>query len=455
MASRVKNMTQGNPTRLILMFSLPILAGTVLQQLYNLMDTMVVGRAEGVAALAAVSSTGWLDWTLLGIIIGLTQGFAIQIAHSFGAGEEEQLRRAAGHSLVLGVAVVLVLEVVAQCCLRPALMLMRTPADTFELTLLYLRITFGGLPLVMGYNLFSGFLRSVGNSRTPLLAVTCSAVCNILMDVLFVVVFHWGVAGVAAATVASQALSCFICMEAVLRLPLFRLTRSHLTLTKEVSLRLMKLGLPVAFQNLIISAGGLILQSVVNAQGFLFMAGYNAAGRMQGLMEMAGTALRGAVSTFVGQNYGAGKMERVRQGLSQSLRIAVGMALVIGGAVILWGRPLLRLFVQDEPAVVEQVLVYGYRFLCFMGASLFALYLLFVLRSALQGLGDTVTSMLSGVLELFMRSGCALLMPLLLGEWGVYTAGVISWYGAAALLAVSCCRRLKLISVQAQREESP
>ena len=454
MTSRVKNMTQGNPTRLILMFSLPILAGTVLQQLYNLVDTMVVGRAEGVAALAAVSSTGWLDWTLLGLIIGLTQGFAIQIAHSFGAGDKEQLRRAAGHGLAIGLLVVAALEGIAQLCLRPVQTLMRTPADTFPLTLLYLRITFGGLPLVMGYNLFSGFLRSVGDSRTPLLAITCSAVCNILLDVLFVVVFHWGVAGVAAATVISQALSCAICLVAVLRLPIFRNSGEDLRLTRTMSLRLMKLGLPIAFQNLIISAGGLVLQSVVNAQGFLFMAGYNAAGRMQGLMEMAGTALRGAVSTFVGQNYGAGKMDRVRDGLFRSLRIAVGMAAVIGGAVILFGKPLLRLFIQDDPAIVEEVLVYGYRYLCFMGVSLFALYLLFVLRSALQGLGDTVTSMFSGVLELFMRSGCALLLPLLMGEWGVYTAGIISWYGAAALLAVSCRKRLRLISRQEQRKET-
>lgn len=443
MPSRTKDMTQGSPTKLILQFSLPLLAGNILQQLYNLVDTLVVGRAEGVTALAAVSSTGWLDWTLLGLILGLAQGFAIQIAHSFGAGDHAGLRRAAGHSIVLAITVVTALEIIAQFALRPVLTLMNTPADTYELTLLYLRIVFGGLPLVMGYNLFSGFLRSVGNSRTPLFAITCSAICNILLDVLFVVYFHWGVAGVAIATLISQALSCLICLVAVLRLPIFKLSRSDLRLSRDVSFGLIKLGLPIAFQNLIISVGGLILQSVVNAQGFIFMAGYNAASRMQGLMEMAGTALRGAVSTFVGQNYGAKKMDRVRLGLRKSVQIAVLMALVIGGAVILCGKPLLRLFIQDDPAIVEQVLVYGYRFLCFMGASLFALYLLFVLRSALQGLGDTVTSMFSGVLELFMRSGSALVLPLFMGEWGVYTAGIISWYGAATLLAFSCRKQLR------------
>lgn len=217
MSSHTKNMTQGNPTRLILHFSLPLLAGTVLQQLYNIVDTMVVGRGEGVTALAAVSSTGWLDWTLLGLILGLAQGFAIRIAHCFGAGNEEGLRRAAGQSLLLAALMVTVLEIIAQVFLHPMLTLMQTPADTFSLTLLYLRITFGGLPLVMGYNLFSGFLRSVGNSRTPLLAITGSAICNIVLDILFVAVFHWGVVGVAAATTISQALSCAICLICVLR----------------------------------------------------------------------------------------------------------------------------------------------------------------------------------------------------------------------------------------------
>ena len=445
MASRTKDMTQGSPTRLILQFSLPLLAGTILQQLYNLVDTFVVGRAEGVTALAAVSSTGWLDWTLLGLILGLSQGFAIQIAHSFGAGDEAALRRAAGHSLVLGIIVVAALEIIAQACLRPVLVLMHTPGDTFPLTLLYLRITFGGLPLVMGYNLFSGFLRSVGNSRTPLAAITASAVCNILLDVIFVAWLRLGVVGVAAATVISQALSCAICLAAVMRMPIFKLSRGDLRLTASMSAQLMKLGLPIACQNLIISLGGLVLQSVVNAQGFLFMAGYNAASRLQGLMEMAGTALRGAVSTFVGQNYGARKMGRVKQGLHKSVQLAITMAVLIGAAVILFGKPLLRLFIQDDPAVVEQVLTHGYRYLIFMGISLFALYLLFVFRSALQGLGDTVTSMYSGVLELFMRSGAALLLPLFMGGWGVYLAGIISWYGAAALLAFSCRKRLRTI----------
>ena len=448
MASRTKDMTQGSPTRLILFFCLPILAGNIFQQLYSLVDTFVVGRVEGVTALAAVSSAGWLDWTLLGLAMGLAQGFAIQIAQSFGAGDYEDLRRSAGQSLTLSAIVVVVLEIIAQLLLRPLLTLMNAPPDTYELSCTYLRIIFAGLPVVMGFNLLAGFLRSLGNSRTPLIAMTSAALCNIALDILFVASFHWGVVGVATATVISQGLSCIICLVAVLRLPVLKVTRRDFRLTRDVTTRLMRLGLPIAFQNFIISVGGLVLQGVVNAQGFIFMAGYSAAGRLQGLIELAGTALSAAVGTFAGQNYGARKLDRVRLGLRKSVQISAVMALIMGSIVLIWGKPMLRLFIQDDPAIVEQVLTYGYRFLIFMGSGLIALYMLFTYRSTLQGLGDTFVPMISGILELGMRVGCALLLPLFMGEWGIYLAEIMAWLGAAVLLIWGYYRRIHHLSLQ-------
>jgi len=448
MASRTKDMTQGSPTRLILFFCLPILAGNIFQQLYSLVDTFVVGRVEGVTALAAVSSAGWLDWTLLGLAMGLAQGFAIQIAQSFGAGDYEDLRRSAGQSLTLSAIVVVVLEIIAQLLLRPLLTLMNAPPDTYELSCTYLRIIFAGLPVVMGYNLLAGFLRSLGNSRTPLIAMTSAALCNIALDVLFVASFGWGVVGVATATVISQGLSCIICLVAVLRLPVLKVTRRDFRLTRDVTGRLMRLGLPIAFQNFIISVGGLVLQGVVNAQGFIFMAGYSAAGRLQGLIELAGTALSAAVGTFTGQNYGARKLDRVKLGLRKSVQLSAVMALIMGSIVLIFGKPMLRMFIQDDPAIVEQVLTYGYRFLIFMGSGLIALYMLFTYRSTLQGLGDTFVPMLSGILELGMRVGSALLLPLFMGEWGIYLAEIMAWLGAAVLLIWGYYKRIRLLSTQ-------
>ncbi|MBP3637731.1 MAG: MATE family efflux transporter [Clostridia bacterium] len=450
MASRTKDMTHGSPTKLILFFALPILAGNLFQQFYSLVDTLVVGRVEGVTALAAVSSAGWLDWTVLGLAMGLAQGFAIQIAQSFGAGDERELRQAAGQSIVLAAFVVVGLEITAQALLRPVLTLMNTPADTYELTCTYLRIIFGGLPFVMGFNLFAGFLRSVGNSRTPLIAMTTAALCNIALDILFVAFFRWSVVGVATATVMSQALSCTICLVAVLRLPILRLARSDFRLTRSISVRLIRLGVPVAFQNFIISVGGLVLQGVVNAQGFIFMAGYSAASRLQGLIELGGVAVGSAVGTFTGQNYGAKKMDRVRLGLRRSAQIATGLAILVAAVMIIWGKPLLQLFIEDDPAIVEQVLAFGYRFLVVMSSGLFALYLLIVYRSTLQGLGDTFIPMISGVVELFMRIGAALLLPSLLGEWGIYSAEILAWVGAAVLLIWGYYHRMHLIATGGQ-----
>ena len=444
-----RDMTQGSPARLILGFCLPIVAGNLFQQFYSLVDTLVIGRVEGVTALAAVSSAGWLDWLVLSLAIGMAQGFSIQIAQSFGAKDEPELRRAAGQGLLLSVAVVAVIEVLAQCLLRPVLVLMRTPDNTIDLTCLYLRIIFGGLPLVMAYNVFSGYLRAIGDSRTPLIAMTTAAICNILLDILFVATLRWSVVGVASATVIAQGVSCLICLVALLRLPLMRLARGDLRPNRPMIRRLMTLGLPLAFQNLIISVGGLVLQGVVNSFGFLFMAGFNAAMRLTGLIELAGTSIGSAVGTFAGQNLGAGRLDRVRLGLRKSAQMALLMAIAVAACMLLFGRNILSLFVQDEPEIVAQVLTIGYRYLAVMSLGLPMLYMLFVYRSTLQGLGDTVAPMVSGMVELVMRIGTVLILPLLIGEWGVYIAEITAWGGAAVLLAVAYYRRIRVLDAGA------
>ena len=219
--------------------------------------------------------------------------------------------------------------------------------------------------------------------------------------------------------------------------------------------KLMALGVPIAFQNLIISIGGLVLQRVVNGFGFIFMAGFNAATRLTGLIELAGNSLGSAVSTFAGQNLGAKKLDRVRLGLRRSAQIGVGMALAIALLVVLFGRSVLSLFINDDPALVEQVLTVGCRYLYVASAGLFMLYLLFVYRSTLQGLGDTVTPMISGVVELVMRIGNALLLPLLIGEWGVYFAEISAWIGAAFFLIWGYYRRMRILSAQFGESPSP
>ena len=246
-----------------------------------------------------------------------------------------------------------------------------------------------------------------------------------------------------------------ICLLALRKMPVIRLTRADLRPDPRMMRKLMALGVPIAFQNLIISIGGLVLQRVVNGFGFIFMAGFNAATRLTGLIELAGNSLGSAVSTFAGQNLGAKKLDRVRLGLRRSAQIGVGMALVIALLVVLFGRSVLSLFINDDPALVEQVLTVGCRYLYVASAGLFMLYLLFVYRSTLQGLGDTVTPMISGVVELVMRIGNALLLPLLIGEWGVYFAEISAWIGAAIFLIFGYYRRMRILSAQFGESPSP
>ena len=448
--ARTKDMTSGRPIGLILGFAVPILAGNLLQQLYNLADSLIVGRILGVTALAAVSASGWLDWAVLSVPMGLAQGFSIQAAQCFGAGDRPALRRTVGQSILLAVSATVLLEAVSQGILSPVLVLMNTPAETFALTRGYLRIIYAGLPVVMAVNVLNGFLHALGNSRTPLMALAASSVINMLLDWFFVGYCRMGISGGAYATVAAQAVSAAISLQAVRRMKMLHPGREDLRPDLKRIAKLIRLGVPIAFQNVIIAVGGLILQGVVNGFGFVFMAGYNAASRLQGLVEMAGASLGSAVGTFAGQNIGAGKKDRVRRSLGSSVWVALGMALVIGGIMVLLGRQILSLFIRDEKVPVREVLSFGYQFLCVMAAGLPMLYMLFVHRSALQGLGDTIVPMISGFVELGMRVGCALLLPSLLGVWGIYTAEIAAWIGAAVLLIICCYRRLDRIQVSVQ-----
>lgn len=443
--ARTRDMTTGSPTKHLIFFTLPIIAGNAFQQLYSLVDSFVVGQVS-VDALTAVASAGWLDWLILSLAIGLAQGFGIQVAQSFGAGDYNELHRAVGQSLLLSAATVVTVEIIAQVFLWPILIALDMPEQTICMTESYLRIIFAGLPLVMGFNLFSGFLRSVGNSTTPLIAMICAALTNMVLDVIFVRYFGWGVQGAAVATISGQGLSCIICLMAILRLPVMRISRSDLRFDRKMCIRLMKLGIPISFQNLIISIGGLALQKVVNGFRYAFVAGFNAANRLVGLIELAGASLGNAVGTFAGQNLGAGRIDRVKLGMRRAAQLSVLLGVIVATVMILWGEPLLSLFLTDEdPVKVAETLVVAYQYLVVMSIGLPMLYLLFAYRTTLQGIGDTFIPMLSGGMELLMRILCALVLPLFMGEWGIYLSEIAAWVGAAVLLMWGYYHRIRIL----------
>ncbi len=437
MAARIQSMTQGNPSKLIFTFALPLMAGNVFQQLYTVVDTMVVGKYLGVNALAALGAADWLNWMMLGIVQGFTQGFAILMAREFGAGEYGRLRNVIGSSAVLSALFSLLLVGVGQGVARPVMILLQTPKDILPDALLYLRIMFLGTPVVMAYNLLACILRSLGDGRTPLEAMAVASAANIALDLLFVMVFHWGIAGAAAATLIAQLVSGLFCLYHVGRLELLRLERSSFRLRAGEALPLLALGAPMAFQNCIIAIGGMIVQSVVNGFGVVFIAGFTATNKLYGVLEIAATSYGYAMITYVGQNLGARQHLRIRRGTRAGLIIATGTSVVIAAVMLLFGRIILSGFISGTPQEVEQAMSVAYFYLAIMSLSLPVLYVLHVVRSVIQGIGNTTLPMVSGVAEFVMRTSAALYLPAVVGEAGIFFAEPAAWLGADLILVAS------------------
>ena len=450
MAVRIQSMADGKPTRLIFAFALPLMVGNVFQQLYTVVDTMVVGKYLGVSALAALGAADWINWMMLGIVQGFTQGFAILMAREFGAGEYGRLRDVIGNSAVLSALFSLLLVGLGQATARPVLLLLQTPQDILPGALLYLRIMYLGIPIVMAYNLLACVLRSLGDGKTPLQAMAVASLTNIVLDVLFVMVFQWGIAGAASATLIAQLISGLFCLYHIGKLDILRLKRSNLRPQGQRALQLLSLGFPMAFQNCIIAIGGMIVQFVVNTYGVLFIAGFTASNKLYGVLEIAATSYGYAMITYVGQNLGAKQYQRIRQGVRSALVIALGTSVVIAAAMLLLGRVILSGFISGTPQEVAQTMDIAYFYLAVMSVSLPVLYVLHVMRSAIQGMGNTALPMLSGMVEFIMRTATALCLPLAAGEIGIFFAEPAAWLGADVVLVLSYI----LVSRKILREDS-
>ncbi len=452
--AHVKDMTHGKPWKLIIMFALPLMAGNVFQQMYTLVDTAVVGQFVGVEALASLGAADWLNWLVLGIPTGFAQGFSILMSQTFGAGDSDGLKKSVAMSIVLSVIVAIATLVLSELLLLPTLRLLNTPDNVLPGSLLYLRIYFAGIPVSMAYNLLSSMLRALGDSRTPLRAMIVAALTNVALDLLFTVALGWGIAGVAIATVIAQVVSMIYCLTVALKLNEVKLQRKHFELDKAVMKQLASLGTPVALQNTIISVGGLCVQYVVNGFGFIFIAGFTATNKLYGLLEMAAVSFGYAISTYTGQNLGAQRYDRIKKGVRSSTVMALITAFAIGAAMILFGKHALMLFISGEQEEVAQVLAIAYRYLVVMSSCLPILYILYVYRSAQQGMGDTVIPMLSGAAELIMRVGAALLLPNLIGQDGIYLAEVAAWTGAAVLLVIAYIQKERKFPNKSYVEEN-
>ena len=368
------------------------------------------------------------------------------MAQEFGAGNQEKLRKTVGASVVLALLSAVVLFALDQLFAKPLLLLLNTPEEILPHALLYLRIIYAGVPVVMVYNLLATILRSLGDSKTPLHAMIAACFTNIALDLLFVMVFHWGIAGAAVATVLAQICSGLFCLMRLRKITFLKLNRSHLRLERHMAVKLLKLGFPTAAMNIIIAAGGLIIQTVVNGFGVLFIAGFTASNKMYGVLEIASTSYGYAVSTYVGQNLGAGKLDRIKKGMRAAIGLAIVTALVITAIMLLFGRNILSLFISGTPQQIEETMKVAFGYLSVMSVCLPVLYLLYVFRSATQGMGNTLLPMMSGIMELIARLSAVLTLPNLIGEKGVFYAEVLAWMGAVVILVPSYFVTLRKVS---------
>lgn len=429
------NMTRGNPMKLLFSFALPLMFGNVFQQLYTVVDTAIVGQGVSMTALAALGTVDWLNWMFLGIAQGYTQGFSVRISQKFGQKDMPAMKKVAGHSALLCAMIAALCVLLGQLLLPVFLTLLQVPMYLRPMGSVYMRILLAGFPAVMFFNYCSSMLRAVGNSKTPLVAMIIASFINIGLDALAVFVFGWGIAGAAVATVFSQCISGAICAVKIAKTPELHFSKKDLVLDKSLCKDLIGIGSPVAAKNTVIALGGMTVQSVVNKFTLSFIAGFTATNKLYGLLEIAAISYGYAVTTYVGQNYGAMALDRVKSGMKSATILALSTSLVIAAIMLIFGRPITMLFIsREDMALAVDAGNIAYWYLSAMAVSLPILYLLYVYQSGLQGLGNTVMTMWSGILEFVLRVSLSFVVALTGFQYGIFGAEVSAWWGAAIFL---------------------
>jgi putative MATE family efflux protein len=433
-----KVLTAGSPWRVILVFAVPLLVGNVVQQLYHVADAVVVGRHLGVGSLAAVGATGSLLFLLLGFAWGMTSGFAIPTAQAYGARDHAAVRRSVATGAVLTTATSVLLTAGAPLLAGPLLTLLRTPEPLMAEATTFAEVSFLGASAVMFFNFLGAVIRAIGDSRTPLVFLVLACLLNIALVVLMVGPLGLGVAGAALATVVSQAVSVVLCLDHVRRrIPVLHVHRAEWRVRRTDLAEHLRLGLPMGFQASIIAIGTLAVQVRLNGLGPDAVAAYTTAARVDGLAIALLQSLGLAVSMFAAQNLGGGRPDRIRRGVLQACWLAVAGSVALGALLVTSGSTLVRLFVGDD---AQDVVDMAAQLLVVNGALYAVLGVLFVLRGALQGLGHTGVPTLTGVVELVMRVGAAVVLGAAFGYLGVVWANPLAWIGAVLLLVPAYVR---------------
>ena len=428
------DMTVGKPMKVIINFTLPIFIGNVFQQFYNMADAVIVGKFVGTKALAAVGSTGTIMFLIWGFVAGMTAGFTVLTAQKFGAGDMDGMRKTVAGAGILSLGIGLFLTIVFMAFMKPLLILMNTPEDIFRDAYAYIMIVSGGILAQMLYNLLSSILRALGNSKLPLYFLIISAVLNIFLDLLLIIVFGLGTAGAAIATVVAQGISGLLCLGYImLKLPILHLKKEDRHVGGQIYLTQIRIGLPMALQYSITAIGGMMVQSSLNILGSYAVAAFTAGSKIDNIFTQAFVAIGTTMSTYSAQNVGARKLDRVRQGFRCADVIGCAYAVVVGFVLFFVGKSFSYLFISDNAeAVIPMVDTY----LRCVGMFMIPLYVVNCYRNGFQGMGYGLLPMLSGVAELIGRG----VMAVVAADARSYTmacmASPFAWIVATVLLIV-------------------
>lgn len=444
----IKDLTKGEPLKLIIIFSIPLLIGNIFQQLYNIADLVIVGRLLGVEAFASVGAVAPLFFLIMFIIVGLTNGFAVVTGQKFGAKDTAAVKKSVVISTVLSLFVTLFFTLICSTIMHPVLRLLNVPENIYKDAYWYIEIIVLGLITATFYNLLASIIRALGDSKTPLYFLIIASVANIILALCFIELFNMGVAGSAVAVVLSQGVSVLLCLFYVKKkFPILHLKKQDwlIKFDKEFynsALEHLKIGIPMAAQFSIIGIGVIVIQSVCNTFGSDVIAAITAALRIEQIATLPMVSFGVALASFVAQNFGAKKFRRIRTGVIHTSILSIVLSILMAIVMRFWGADIIKEFIGSAtPKIIDIAHQY------LMISTFFYIFLsqIFIYRNALQGMGEAIFPLMASIAELLMRAFAAIYLAIKFGYIGIFYSGPIAWISACIVLSFGYFRSIKPI----------
>ena len=426
------DLTNGRPMKVIFLYTIPLLLGNFFQQFYSFIDTLIVGKTISVDALAAVGATGGLTALVIGFAQGITSGLAILTARNYGAGDLQGVRKSFASGIIISIGITIIFTIIAVLIAYPLLVVMQTPKELIHDSFIFLEIIFAGIFSFVGFDFLGNTMRALGNTRVPLFFLIVSTILNIILELIFILVFHMGVAGAGLATISAQTIT-FVTLYIYIRMkiPYLILSRSDFRIDKSEIKELLSISMPMGFQSSIIAIGAIILQFMLNTLGADAVAAYTVAGRIEQIATLPAMSFGISLVNYTSQNFGAKKYDRILQGVKEGIVLSVGSSASIGILLVFFGKNISRLFMNGyQPKILNLIQTYFY----FNGTMYFVLSILFIVRYTLQGLGNQKAPTIAGIAELVMRVFASVVLIKAFGFLGAAMANPLAWIGSVLVL---------------------